>query len=504
MSQISEGVDLSKLYYTHPQDGVNPDGTAHFDYSKKVAVKFLLLDGKPVVDPNRGGSNQNNLYSRLAPDGNIDESSVITNRDNYLIVPANYDPSEAIAFAARVNADIKAVSKLSRPLGQAVGALVMTENFRPGGAQDLQRSEKWGVPAGEVNPVFKDAASWNLGFITEQIAMPNEDAEIGGGALNRAEYKRDLIERWLDKKLGKAILRGTHKRPDGPFGMSARDAKDFDAGVRSAEMAGFHKVVIDQVRPGIGSVAPITTWRSGGRTGRRRMGQQADAETFHAQVMAALPGVKLRAASPAGPWFAHGYDAARSVMSASAHFLARPSHGATGQAAAAAGRQTDVQTGWTGEHGGFDAIMAPLVRRGRGEKALAKLSRMSSGTLPGWQAHAEAGLPSAAPVRRKFSDDPGDAIRHGDAGDAGAAVFGHRQRGGETVVAAGMKSTDGAAPADSGGRSHHAAEGRVADQMLLQRGVMEWLDRQARLPPAGAAGFDPRLTPAWAGQKLPA
>jgi hypothetical protein len=501
---MSEIINENSYFYTYPQNGVDASGNAKFDKSKFVLAKYLIVDGARVPDPNPSGSIGVHIYRRLSADGTVDESSRMFGAGNYLIVPANYDPSEAVAFAARVNADIKAVSKLSRHLGQAVGALVMTKNFRPGGGQDLQRSEKWGVPAGEVNPVFKDAASWNLGFITEQIAMPNEDAEIGGGALNRAEYKWELFKRWLDNKLGKAIPKVTHKRPDGPFGMSARDAKDFDAGVRSAEMAGFHKAVIDQVRPGIGSAAPITTWRSGGRTGRRRMGQQADAETFHAQVMAALPGVKLPAASPAGPWFAHGYDAARSVMPASAHFLARPSHGATGQAAAAAGRQTDVQTGWTREHGGFDAIMAPLVRRGRGETALAKLGRMSSSTLPGWQAHAGIRLPSAAPVRRKFSDDPGDAIRHGDAGDAGPAVFGHRQRGGETVVAAGMKSTDGAAPADSGGRSHHAAEGRVADQMLLQRGVMEWLDRQARLPPAGAAGFDPRLTPAWAGQKLPA
>jgi hypothetical protein len=27
--------------------------------------------------------------------------------------------------------------------------------------------------------------------------------------------------------------------------------------------------------------------------------------------------------------------------------------------------------------------------------------------------------------------------------------------------------------------------------------------RQARLPPAGGAAFDPRLTPSWAGVKLP-
>jgi hypothetical protein len=148
MSNTSDGKYISEIYYTFPQNGVKPDGTAHFDYSKKVAVKFLVLDGKRIVDPYRGlhgtgGSNQNTLYSKLSPDGSIDQDSRFGNPLNYIVVPANYDMSNAIKFAIRVNTDIAAASQISPALGQAVGSLVMTENFVSGGGQDLQRGAKW-------------------------------------------------------------------------------------------------------------------------------------------------------------------------------------------------------------------------------------------------------------------------------------------------------------------------------------------------------------------------
>ena len=41
---------------------------------------------------------------------------------------------------------------------------------------------------------------------------------------------------------------------------------------------------------------------------------------------------------------------------------------------------------------------------------------------------------------------------------------------------------------------------RVAD---MSRAINDYFVHQARLPPSGAMAFDPRLTPAWAGLKLP-
>ena len=43
----------------------------------------------------------------------------------------------------------------------------------------------------------------------------------------------------------------------------------------------------------------------------------------------------------------------------------------------------------------------------------------------------------------------------------------------------------------------------VASAAAFDNGFEAYLIRQARLPPAGMTAFDPRLTPAWAGVKLP-
>jgi hypothetical protein len=43
----------------------------------------------------------------------------------------------------------------------------------------------------------------------------------------------------------------------------------------------------------------------------------------------------------------------------------------------------------------------------------------------------------------------------------------------------------------------------VVDQARLRNALADLLDREARLPPSGATGFDPRLSPAWPGLKLP-
>ncbi len=50
---------------------------------------------------------------------------------------------------------------------------------------------------------------------------------------------------------------------------------------------------------------------------------------------------------------------------------------------------------------------------------------------------------------------------------------------------------------------HGAAVVGEAEQRRMGHVLAALLDREARLPPSGATGFDPRLTPAWAGQKLP-
>jgi hypothetical protein len=47
-----------------------------------------------------------------------------------------------------------------------------------------------------------------------------------------------------------------------------------------------------------------------------------------------------------------------------------------------------------------------------------------------------------------------------------------------------------------------AADGAVSG-VRLYRAIDDYLARQARLPPSGMTGFDPRLSPAWAGLQIP-
>ncbi len=154
-------------FYVRPQSGTDKYGSAVFDKSKSIPAKFLVVNGQPVVDPNPNGSMQVNTYHRLNSTGAVDESTIFSNSHNYLIVPANYDPSEAASFAAGVNISMAGATALGGPeAGVAVGLAAMTNAFLPGHEQDLQRGERWGIPQGERSPAFRDAASWHLGYVT--------------------------------------------------------------------------------------------------------------------------------------------------------------------------------------------------------------------------------------------------------------------------------------------------------------------------------------------------
>lgn len=54
----------------------------------------------------------------------------------------------------------------------------------------------------------------------------------------------------------------------------------------------------------------------------------------------------------------------------------------------------------------------------------------------------------------------------------------------------------------------HEPTGRVQvaardEQTLIGRAIETYFANQARLPPAEMTGFDPRLSPAWAGLQIP-
>ncbi len=62
-----------------------------------VPAKFLTVNGKPVVDPVPGGSQNAHIYADALD--KYKTRGAIANPNNYLIVPANYTEQQARAFA---------------------------------------------------------------------------------------------------------------------------------------------------------------------------------------------------------------------------------------------------------------------------------------------------------------------------------------------------------------------------------------------------------------------
>jgi hypothetical protein len=47
------------------------------------------------------------------------------------------------------------------------------------------------------------------------------------------------------------------------------------------------------------------------------------------------------------------------------------------------------------------------------------------------------------------------------------------------------------------------AQSSAVQEFEVERTLKDYFFRQSRLPPAGITAFDPRLTPVWAGLKIP-
>jgi len=65
------------------------------------------------------------------------------------------------------------------------------------------------------------------------------------------------------------------------------------------------------------------------------------------------------------------------------------------------------------------------------------------------------------------------------------------------VRTAGRDGTAGAEPPAA------ARDSAAARQRDVARALESYFERQARLPPSSGAGFDPMLSPAWAGLQIP-
>ena len=153
-----------------------------------VPAKFLTLNGKPVVDPTPGGSQNAYIYA----DGSdrYKTRGEIANPNNYLIVPANYTEQQARAFAVEIASAVGQADPgnegggLGGALGQMTGAFVRN------GPQDLQRHPQWGIPKKIFCPgVYRQRilSPWigdSLGGLTDRLVGDRRwDSKLGQRSL---------------------------------------------------------------------------------------------------------------------------------------------------------------------------------------------------------------------------------------------------------------------------------------------------------------------------------
>lgn len=178
-----------------------------------VKATYLRINSALMVDPYGGGSRRTNQYADAAGGGVAAPGSSGNNPDNYLIVPDGFSGTTMIDTALRISAYDRQLDRLDndisryeaqhdRGLGkyvaEAIGSMEkrdiaeqrisaalakdaeMVAAFSPGRPEDIQRSGKYGVPAGTMVPAFQDSASFYLGFVAALAGFALSDA-VGGG-----------------------------------------------------------------------------------------------------------------------------------------------------------------------------------------------------------------------------------------------------------------------------------------------------------------------------------
>ena len=161
---------------------------------------------------------------------------------------------------------------------------------------------------------------------------------------------------------------------------------------------------------------------------------------------------------------------------------------------------------------GFRAVLA-AARQEAAQASARRASERVAAYLP--PRNGDAPRRAFAPVQRHAQVGAPGMPRGGEA--MGAAEFalpasrvpkampGWRGRGAAPVAAANVAGR-GAGPDAAASEPPAPAMARPAAGAAgedLAQALRAYFFRQSRLPPAGGTGFDPRLTPAWAGVKIP-
>ena len=172
-----------------PDDGVNmvyglsPDSEfyVHTRAGQTVDAQFLLYNSVVVLDANDSTAQNARIYDdagTLIPDANP---------NGYLIVPLDYTIASALALAQSITDVGAAAGDIPDKYADELKALAAM--FKQGGIGDLQRTYNGLTWNGANNPngeafvgAFTDAASFNLGLVTQQSDLSLLAAQFGGGA----------------------------------------------------------------------------------------------------------------------------------------------------------------------------------------------------------------------------------------------------------------------------------------------------------------------------------
>ena len=103
----------SDTFLVYPQDGYEAAGKAKFDPDNVVAVKFLTMDGRKIVDPNPGGSSGQGVYEGSAPTGRLIKQAGLK-IEQIFVVRASLNSGDAVSEACKVKTALE-LGELSVP-----------------------------------------------------------------------------------------------------------------------------------------------------------------------------------------------------------------------------------------------------------------------------------------------------------------------------------------------------------------------------------------------------
>lgn len=462
-------IDPNKTFYAYPygKTGASfrtPPRNLGFDTGNNLALEFLNIDGHEIADDyyftdGVGGSNAVNFYKKRTTDGLIDQRSQFHNDMNFLIVPQNFDMLQ-VMFTA------KAVGDLYRAHHEVQAEALMFGAFHEGGSLDYQRGQAFGVPANEIDLAAVDSASFMFGFTSKLAGISEEEAEKEAGKYNKI-------------KNGLTVT--------GPYGMNPRDYKEFAAGydfAREAENDPHSSVNKMMKAFGLGEPKPPGQSKPLAPRGRigtpEHVGGQKHADngdtvptTFGSYFHSMYVGPESQDALAGQLNWVNQIDyPASSTEFGHAIFFSS----FMGREDATGGELFALATRWFsgGDRLPGSRSFAPVG---------ADVMPASSGSLwsPAKIAVTGKGYPNFAgegPWRRSESV----------LGIGNELVRGQRVTSFEDGVKQSVSDVE--------------SRSEISDQSISQA-LNEFFMHQARLPPSGGSAFDPRLTPVWAGVKLP-